>query len=265
MTAPLVDSHCHLDFADFGAEREAVLERGRAEGVAWFVTIGANDGARSAPEAVALAHAHADVAATVGVHPHDAVEATDQAVAEIERLAGDPRVVAVGEVGLDYHYDRSPREAQREAFRRFVRVARAVKKPVVIHTREAPEDTLEILRGEGAREVGGVIHCFTEDGAFARAALDLGFDISFSGIVTFKRSEDLRAVARTVPLDRMMIETDSPFLAPLPHRGRRNEPAYLARTAEHLAQTLGLRVEDLRARTSETAIRRFGLDRLPPP
>lgn len=264
MTATLVDSHCHLDFADFGPEREAVLARGRAEGIAWFVTIGANDGAKSAPEAVALAHAHADVAATVGVHPHDATQATDEAVAEVARLAGDPRVVAVGEVGLDYHYDHSPRETQREVFRRFVGVARAAQKPLVIHTRSAPDDTLEILRGEGARDVGGVIHCFTEDLAFAKAALDLGFDISFSGIVTFKRSEDLRAVARAVPLDRVMIETDSPFLAPLPHRGKRNEPAYLARTAEHLAAALGLPVEDLRQRTSETAIRRFGLDRLPP-
>lgn len=261
MNAPLIDSHCHLDFADFGAEREQVLQRGRAEGIVWFVTIGSGRGADSAPDAVGLAHAHADVVATVGIHPHDATAATDGAVDAIARLAGDARVVAVGEVGLDYHYDHSPREAQHEAFRRFVRVAKAAAKPLVIHTRAAPDDTLAILREEGARDVGGVIHCFSEDAAFAKAAMDLGFDISFSGIVTFKKSDDLRAAARTVPLDRMLIETDAPYLAPMPFRGKRNEPSYLARTAAHLAATLGLAESDLRRRTTENAIRRFGLDR----
>lgn len=261
MTTPLIDSHCHLDFADFGAEREAVLARGRLEGIVWFVTIGSGRGAESAPDAVGLAHAHADVVATVGIHPHDAKLATPEALAAVEALAGDDRVVAVGEVGLDHHYDLSPRDAQAESFRRFVAVARRVKKPLVIHTRAAPAETLAVLREEGAREVGGVIHCFTEDADFARAAMDLGFDISFSGIVTFKRSDDLRAAARTVPLDRMLIETDSPYLAPMPHRGKRNEPAYLARTAAHLAATLGVPEQELRARTTENAVRRFGLGR----
>lgn len=261
MNAPLVDSHCHLDFADFGSEREAVLARARAAGVRWFITIGSGRGTESAPEALAIAHAQPDVVATVGIHPHDASAATPEAVAEIARLARDERVVGVGEIGLDYHYDHSPREAQRDAFRRLIAVAREVKKPIVIHTRSAPDDTLAILREEGAREVGGVIHCFTEDAPFARAVLDLGFDVSFSGIVTFKNSEPLRAVARTIPLDRMMIETDAPYLAPMPYRGKRNEPAYLAATAEHLARTLGVPVDELRARTSENAIRRFGLQR----
>ncbi len=261
MTAPLVDSHCHLDFADFGPEREAVLARGRDAGVVWFVTIGSGRGTESAPDAVALAHAHADVVATVGVHPHDAKQADEAAVARIEALAADPRVVAVGEVGLDFHYDLSPRDAQAEAFRRFVAVARRAKKPLVIHTRAAPAETLAVLREEGARDVGGVIHCFTEDADFARAAMDLGFDISFSGIVTFKRSDDLRAAARTVPLDRVMIETDSPYLAPMPYRGKRNEPSYLARTAAHLAATMGVTEDELRRRTTENAVRRFGLAR----
>lgn len=259
--APLIDSHCHLDFADFGAEREQILERGRAEGIVWFVTIGSGRGAESAPDAVGLADTHRDVVATVGIHPHDAIAATPDAVARIEQLALKERVVAVGEVGLDYHYDHSPREVQRETFRRFVAMARAVKKPLVIHTRAAPEDTLAILRDEGARDVGGVIHCFSEDAPFAKAAMDLGFDISFSGIVTFKKSDDLRAAAKTVPLDRMLIETDAPYLAPMPMRGKRNEPSYLARTAAHLAGTLGLAERELRARTTENAIRRFGLDR----
>jgi len=258
---PIVDSHCHLDFADFGPERADVLARGRAEGITWFVTIGSGRGAESANDAVALAHEHADVVATVGVHPHDAKLATDDALAVVEALAADPRVVAVGEVGLDHHYDLSPREAQAVAFRRFVAMARRVRKPLVIHTRAAPAETLAVLREEGARDVGGVIHCFTEDAAFAKAAMDLGFDISFSGIVTFKRSDDLRAAAKTVPLDRMMIETDSPYLAPMPHRGKRNEPAFLGRTASHLAATLGVAEDELRARTTENAIRRFGLDR----
>ncbi len=259
--APLIDSHCHLDFADFGAEREAILTRGRNEGIVWFVTIGSGRGAESAPDAVGLANAHADVVATVGIHPHDATAATPESVDAIESLARAERVVAVGEVGLDYHYDHSPRETQREVFRRFVAMAKAVKKPLVIHTRAAPDDTLAILREEGARDVGGVIHCFSEDAAFAKAAMDLGFDISFSGIVTFKKSDELRAAAKTVPLDRLLIETDAPYLAPMPMRGKRNEPSYLARTAAHLADTLGLAERELRQRTTENAIRRFGLGR----
>jgi TatD DNase family protein len=261
MPAPLVDSHCHLDFADFGPERENVLARARAEGVQWFVTIGSGRGTDSAPDAVQLAHSHRDVLATVGIHPHDATTATDEAVAALRKLADDPRVVGIGEIGLDYHYDHSPREVQHEAFRRFVRMAREVKKPIVIHTRSAPDDTLAILREEGARDVGGVIHCFTEDAAFAKAALEMDFDISFSGIVTFKNSEGLRSVARTVPLDRVLIETDSPYLAPQGFRGKRNEPSYLAATARHLATTVGVAEDELRARTSENAIRRFGLAR----
>ena len=263
--APLVDSHCHLDFADFGDEREAILERGRAQGILWFVTIGSGRGAASAPDAVGLAHAHADVVATVGVHPHDATAATPEAMDLMARLGRDPRVVAIGEVGLDYHYDHSPREVQRETFRAFIRLARALRQPLVIHTRSAPEDTLAILDEEGARDVGGVIHCFSEDAAFAKRAMDMDFDISFSGIVTFKRSEDLRAAARTVPLDRLLVETDAPYLAPMPFRGKRNEPAYIARTAEHLAATMGVSPDALRARTTENAVRRFGLGRFAPP
>jgi TatD DNase family protein len=261
MSAPLVDSHCHLDFADFGPELTTVLERARGAGVRWFVTIGSGRGTESAPDAVALAHAVPDVVASVGIHPHDAILATDPELDALRALAKDPRVVAIGEIGLDYHYDHSPREVQRESFRKMVQLAREADKPIVIHTRNAPEDTLAILREEGARDVGGVIHCFSEDAQFAREAMDLGFDISFSGIVTFKKADDLRAAAKTVPLDRMMIETDSPYLAPLPYRGKRNEPSYLERTAEHLAATLGIAVDELRARTTETAMRRFGLSR----
>jgi TatD DNase family protein len=261
MVAPLIDTHCHLDFADFGPERDAVLARGRAEGIQWFVTIGSGRGDQSAPDAVALAHAHADVLATVGVHPHDASIVDDPVMTTMEQLARDARVVAVGEVGLDHHYDHAPRARQAEVFRAFIRLAKAVSKPLVIHTRQAPDETLAILREEGARDVGGVIHCFTEDGAFARGALDLGFDISFSGIVTFKNSESLRDVARVIPRDRLLIETDSPYLAPVPMRGKRNEPSFLASTARHLAGTLALDEDTLRRITTNNAIARFGLAR----
>lgn len=261
VTLPLIDTHCHLDFEDFGPERGAVIDRGRAQGIRWFVTIGSGRGAESATAAVELAHEHSDVLATVGVHPHDASVADGAVLAAMETLARDPRVVAVGEVGLDYHYDHSPREVQMECFRAFVRLARAVNKPIVIHTRSAPADTLAILREENARDVGGVIHCFTEDEAFAKSAMDLGFDISFSGIVTFKKSESLRDVAKIVPHDRLMIETDAPYLAPMPMRGKRNEPSYLPHTAKNLAQTLSVDEDALRRFTTNNAIRRFGLDR----
>lgn len=265
MVAPLIDSHCHLDFEDFGPAVTEVIDRARAVGVRWLVTIGSGRGLDSAPAAVALAHAHPDVVATVGIHPHDAKLVTDDALNTLAHLARDSRVVAIGEIGLDYHYEHSPRAVQREAFRKQVRLARTVGKPIVVHTRSAPDDTLDVLRQERAEDVGGVIHCFTESESFARAVLDMGFDISFSGIVTFKNADDLRAVARTIPLDRMMLETDAPYLAPVPHRGKRNEPAFLVHTAAHLASTLNIPVDELRQRTTETAIRRFGLARFDSP
>jgi TatD DNase family protein len=261
MSTPLIDTHCHLDFEDFGPERSAVIDRGRAQGIRWFVTIGSGRGADSAKAAIELATEHSDVLATVGVHPHDASVVNDEVLQTMEAMARHERVVAVGEIGLDYHYDFSPRSAQQETFRAFVRMAKAVGKPIVIHTREAGEDTLAILREEGARDVGGVIHCFTEDEAFAKSAMDLGFDISFSGIVTFKKSESLRDVAKIVARDRLMIETDAPYLAPIPMRGKRNEPSYLPHTAKSLAATLAMDEEAFRKLTTRNAIKRFGLDR----
>jgi TatD DNase family protein len=256
---PIIDTHCHLDFADFAPERDAILARGRAEGIRWFVTIGSGRDTESAPAAVALAHAHTDIVATVGVHPHDASCVSDTVMEAMHALALDARTVGVGEVGLDYHYDHSPRAVQQETFRRFVRLARAVKKPLIIHTRSAPADTIRILQEEQARDVGGVIHCFTEDASFARAALEMDFDISFSGIVTFKTSEDLRAVAKIVPLDRLLVETDAPYLAPVPMRGKRNEPSYIAKTIAHLAGTIGVSDDRLRECTTQNALKRFGL------
>lgn len=259
MSVPIVDSHCHLDYADSEEARQAMLARGRAAGIAWFVTVGVGRGTDGARDAIAMAEREADVRATAGVHPHDAAGCTAQTLDEMARMIAHERVMAVGEVGLDYHYDSSPRDVQREVFRRFIALAREARKPLVIHTREAPADTLSILREEGAREVGGVIHCFSEDEAFARAAMDLDFDISLSGIVTFKKAEAVRAAARVIPLDRLMIETDSPYLAPTPMRGKTNEPSYLAHTVRQLAELRGDDEDAVRARTTETASRRFGL------
>jgi TatD DNase family protein len=255
----LVDSHCHLDAPEFEVDRNEVLARARAAGVSWFVTVGAGRGKESAPDAVALAHTHQDVAACVGIHPYDALCATDQVVATIATLAADTRVVGVGETGLDYRRDICPREAQKEAFRRLVRVARAVKKPIVVHTRAAPDETLAILREEGARDVGGVIHSFAEGPEFARAVMDMNFDLSLTAFHILQGNEEVRAAARRIPLDRLLIETSAPSLAPPPHRGERNEPAYLSLAAPLFAELLAIPLEEICARSSANAMRRFGL------
>ena len=215
-------------------------------------------GLAAARAAVELARRRADIVATVGVHPHDALESTPELDAALEILIGDERVVAVGEIGLDYHYDRSPRELQRSVFARFVALAVRQRKPIVVHTRNARDDTLEILAGEGARDVGGVIHCFSEDREFARAALELGFDLSFSGILTFKNAASVHDVAGWAPEDRILLETDSPYLAPVPLRGKPCEPAYIVHTARRLAELRGVEIEQIAQKTTENASRRFG-------
>jgi TatD DNase family protein len=212
----------------------------------------------TASAAVGLAASRADVVATVGVHPHDASTYSDTLEAELLELMRSPHVVAVGEAGLDFHYEHSPRAAQEDAFRRQIHLARALGKPIVVHTREAPQETLAALREEGAFAVGGVIHCFSEDRAFAEQALDLGFSISFSGIVTFKNAVAIQDVARWMPLDQLLLETDSPYLAPVPLRGRRCEPAYLCHTARHVAALRGVPVQELGEASSANAVRRFG-------
>lgn len=257
---PVVDTHCHLDFDSFADDFDAVLVRAREAGVGRIVTIGSGDALDSAERAVQVAAAHADwVHPTVGVHPHDGRLLDDAAFDRIAELAARPEVVAVGETGLDFHYDHSPRDQQAEAFRRQIALARAVRKPIIVHTRSAADETLAILREENARDVGGVIHCFTEDAAFAAAALDLGFVASFSGIVTFKRSTAIQDAARRQPADAILVETDAPFLAPVPHRGKRNEPAYVAKTAAFVAELRGEDEDAFRATTTENARRVFGL------
>ena len=238
------DSHCHLTMSDASAE----LERARAAGVAGFVVPATK--LEDAPQAVAVAEAHDDVWAAVGFHPHEAKECDDTAFAEIARLARHARVVAIGEAGLDYHYMHSPREVQREVFMRHVALARELDLPVIIHNRESTADLLDLLGSDEARGARGILHSYTEDAATARKLIAAGYVISFSGIVTFRNAESLREVARGLPHDRVLIETDTPFLAPVPYRGRDNEPAYVVRIAELLAGLWGTTIEDVAEQTT---------------
>jgi TatD DNase family protein len=254
----LFDTHCHLDDASFPEGADAVLERARAAGVGAFACIGVGS-LGHARDAVALAERRRDVVATVGIHPHDASTADAALETEVAELAAHARVVAVGEVGLDFHYDHSPRETQAVVFRRAIALARRLKKPLVIHTRSAPNETLAVLETEAARDVGGVIHCFSEDRAFAARALELGFYLSFSGILTFKNARSVHDVAAWAPEDRLLVETDSPYLAPVPLRGKKCEPAFVKHTAARLAELRRCELDRVSAFTSENAARLFGL------
>jgi TatD DNase family protein len=255
----LIDSHGHVDGAEFDADRDAVLARARAAGIERLVTVGTGPSLAQIGRAVALAEREPDVVAAVGVHPHDAARIAPDWWPALEELARRPRVVAVGETGLDYYYDHSPKDAQQTAFRAHVALARRVGKPVVCHVRDAHADTLAILRDEGAAEVGGVIHCFTGGPDDARAYVALGMHVSFSGIVSFKTADAIRAAVAEVPLDRILIETDCPYLAPVPMRGRRNEPAFLVHTAAVVARAAGVPVEVLAEATVVNTSRLFRL------
>jgi TatD DNase family protein len=255
----LIDTHCHLDPAYYPSGADDALARARAAGVGAFVAIGVGDTLGPARHAIAVAERRPDVWASVGLHPHDAKVGTDELLAELEQLARHDRVVAVGEIGLDYHYDSSPRGAQVQIFREGIRLARRVKKPIVVHTRDAADDTLRILDEEGAREVGGIIHCFSEDRAFAERALAMDLDVSFSGIVTFKNARAVQEVAAWAPLDRILVETDSPYLAPIPFRGKTNEPAFVVHTARKVAELRGASLEAIAEATTANACRRLGV------
>jgi TatD DNase family protein len=252
-----IDSHAHLDHPDLRGDLPAVLERARAAGLSQILTVASS--LESTLACIALAEQHAELFATAGVHPHDAAAAQPGDLERIEELAGHPRVVAIGETGLDYHYDFSPRALQRETFARTVELAHRVGKPLIVHLREAHEDALAILEPACRGGARGVIHCFTGDADQARVWVDLGLHVSFSGIVTFPKSQSIQAAAAAVPEERLLIETDSPYLAPLPHRGRRNEPAYVVRTADFVARLRGVTAEHLLRRTAENARRLFGL------
>ena len=257
----MIDSHCHLAGDEFTGDLVDVIGRAKESGLAGaLVILGAEDEAEL-QRARNVSSAWDGVRFSVGVHPHQAGQfATDPAAAARQARAAidaQPLSRAVGEIGLDYHYDYSPRDVQQHVFREQIRLAVALQLPIVIHTREAEADTFRILEEEGAREIGGVFHCFTGDRDMAKRVLDIGFSLSLAGIVTFPRALELKEVAKMVPLDRLLIETDSPFLAPVPHRGKRNEPAYVARVAEVIGELRGMTAESVATATHENHVRLF--------
>lgn len=247
----LIDSHCHLDGERFAQDRPAVIERARAAGVELMVAIGTGEGPPDLEAGIRLAEAYPFIYATVGVHPHEAAKVTEETWPALVALTAHPKCVAVGEIGLDYHYDFSPRDVQQQVFVRQMEIARAAGQPIIIHTREAWADTVALIRAHWAPELGGIFHCFSGGPAEAQEALDLGFHVSFSGIVTFPKATEIHEAARMVPADRILVETDSPYLAPIPYRGKRNEPAYVVETAKRVAELRGVSFEALAEQTSE--------------
>ena len=251
----LVDSHCHLDFPEFAPELDAVLARARAAGVGHFLTIGTE--LANFPRVRAIARHAPDIHCTVGVHPHSAAKEPLSGPEILLEHSTDPKVAAFGETGLDYYYDNSPREAQLSDFRVHIAAARSAGLPLIVHTREAEDDTIAVLSEAGEGRVTGVFHCFTGTAKLAHAALDFGFYISVSGIATFKKADALRDVLKDIPLDRLLVETDAPYLAPQPHRGKRNEPAFVVHTAAMLAELKGVAPDDLAAVTTANFFRLF--------
>jgi len=250
----LVDSHCHLDFPDFAAEREAIVARARSAGVETMLTIATRLDEFDAVRAIA--EAHNEIWCSVGVHPHEAKDHTALLPQQLVALAAHPKVVGIGETGLDFHYDLSPRDIQERVFRTHIGASRETGLPLIVHAREADGEVADILDEE--RPPPGVMHCFSSGRALAEAALELGFYISVSGLVTFRNAEELRAIVRDVPLDRLLVETDAPYLAPVPYRGKRNEPAFVAATAAAVAELKGIELHHLAAITSENFFRLFG-------
>jgi TatD DNase family protein len=257
----LIDSHCHLDFPDFAEEIEAVVERARAAGVERLVTISTR--VAQGAKLVALAECFDDVYFTIGTHPHQAVEESETDTAAIRAFAAHRKCVGIGEAGLDYHYDYAPRDIAAKVFRAQIGLARALDLPLVIHARDADADIAAILKEEmGQGAFRAVLHCFTSSAELARTGLQLGLYVSFSGVLTFKNSQSLRDIARDVPMDRLLVETDAPFLAPVPHRGRRNEPSYVVETARVLAQIKGVDDATLASTTRANTLRLFS--KMPP-
>jgi TatD DNase family protein len=252
----LIDSHCHLDFPDFAEELDEVVGRATVLGVARLVTISTR--VKRHKELIDIVERFPNVYCSVGTHPHHAQEEPDIGTKELVAHTRHPKVVAIGEAGLDYHYDNSPRDLQETSFRAHIAAARETKLPLVIHAREADDDVAKILAEEmGKGAFPAVLHCFTGGRELAMAAIDLGLSISFTGILTFKNSQNLRDIAKELPADRILVETDAPYLAPLPHRGRRNEPAYVVETAKMLAQVRGVSPEQIARQTTDNFFRLF--------
>jgi TatD DNase family protein len=241
----LIDSHAHIQGKEYAGEAEAVVARARDAGIEKIIAVGGAGDMSSNTGALALAVRFDNVYATVGMHPHDAKDVSDEELRTLRELTSRPKVIAVGETGLDYYYNHSPRDVQRRVFSQFIQMACATGLPIVVHERDAAKDAADLLRSEGAGKLRGVIHCFTGNYDAARAYLDLGFYLSFTGIITFKNADALRDVVRQVPLERVFVETDSPYLTPVPHRGKRNEPAYVRFVAETIARVKKLAVEEV--------------------
>ncbi|TPK88672.1 TatD family hydrolase [Mesorhizobium sp. B2-4-17] len=253
----LVDSHCHLDFPDFAEERAAIVARAVAAGIGRMVTISTR--VKRFQQIVEIAETFDEVYCSVGTHPHNAAEELDVTAADLVRLSAHPKVVAIGEAGLDYFYDKAPRDAQAQGFRAHIAAARETGLPLVIHSRDADEDMADILEQEtGKGAFPFILHCFSSGRQLAEVGVSLGGYVSFSGILTFKNSAELRAIAADVPHDRLLVETDAPYLAPVPFRGKRNEPAYVAQTAKVLAETIGVGEAEIAALTTNNFFRLFG-------
>ena len=253
----LIDTHCHIQDREFAADLAAVLSRAKEQGVEYAIAVGST--LASSRRAVQLATCQSQVFAVVGIHPHDSKSANSDTFGVIRELSTSERVVALGEMGLDYHYDHSPRKIQQRVFRYQIKLARELNLPLVIHDREAHGDTVEILKEEKAREVGGVLHCFSGSYEMAEECIKMGFYISIAGPVTFKNARRLRSVVERIPLEHLLVETDSPYLTPVPHRGKRNEPAYVRHVAEAIAEIKGVPVAQVEEYTSRNAIKLFAL------
>ncbi len=254
----LADSHCHIDFPEFSGEFDSLLSLAQQMDVAYMLCVAVN--IEDFPRIVALCDRHANIYASVGVHPNT-IDGEDPAVEKLVDLASDSRVVAVGETGLDYYRSSGELNWQRERFARHIEAAKVVNKPIIVHSRNAPEDTISIMRDNNAAEAGGVMHCFTGGYTMAKHAMDLGFYISFSGIVTFKNATELADVAKRIPLERMLIETDAPYLAPVPKRGKGNQPAFVRYTAEFLAELKGVSLEEFAEVTTNNFLNLFSVNR----
>jgi TatD DNase family protein len=277
----LIDTHAHLDFNAFDKDRSAMIDRAWEAGLVNIITIGSGNGTQSADDAIALAEGDEKIFATVGVHPHDAdlgikwkgdpkgevdgevwrawEEEKHRVLERFSGLAGHPRVLAVGEVGLDFHYDNSPRQMQRDLFRSFVKLSLELELPLVIHSREAEEETAQILKEERAGEVGGVVHCFSGRPLLLEAALELDFHFGIVGVVTFKKARELHQAVKDLPAEKLVVETDCPYLAPVPYRGKRNQPAYVVETVREIARLRDQTPEEIARLTTENARRLFGV------
>ncbi|MGF7015745.1 TatD family hydrolase [Ornithinibacillus bavariensis] len=255
----LFDTHVHMNATQFIEDRDEVIQRAFANGVQYMVVVGFDR--ETIPLAIEIAEQYDTIYAAVGWHPVDAIDMTDEDLAWIEELSHHPKVVAIGEMGLDYHWDKSPKDVQKEVFRKQIQLAKKVNMPIIIHNREATEDILQILEEEGASEVGGIMHCYNDSVHYVQQCLDMNFYISLGGPVTFKNAPLPKEVAVEVPIDRLLVETDAPYLAPHPNRGKRNEPSYVKLVAEKIAELRGISLEELSKKTTENAFKLFQINR----